>query len=143
MECARGFVASSRAMQELYRNDYMTVVEDNGWITLGWTREEPNDEHSVGTSKEVTKALDALLPQASGKYLILVDLMCVKKTFPRATAAYTQWLLSHRDRIKAGAFATGSFLLRAGVSAAMLIPGLTMKGFSKLEDAKAFLKSKE
>jgi hypothetical protein len=74
--------------------------------------------------------------------LVLVDLMVVKKTFPRATAAYTQWLLGHRARIKAGAFATGSFMLRTAVSAAMLVPGLTMKGFSDLEDAKKFLRSK-
>jgi hypothetical protein len=131
-------------MPELYRNDYMTVTETDGQVTLSWNREEPNDEHSVGTAKEVTKALDAALAalKPDAKVLVLVDLMVVKKTFPRATAAYTQWLVGHRGRIKAGAFATGSFILRTAVSGAMLIPGLTMKGFSNLEDARAFLKSK-
>ena len=129
-------------MTELYRNDYMTVTEDAGWLTLAWTREEPSDEHSVVTAKAVTKALDAQLDRAVGKYLVLVDLMVVKKTFPRATAAYTQWLLSHRDRVKAGAFATGAFILRTAVSASMIIPGVTMKGFSNLVDAKAYLRAK-
>jgi hypothetical protein len=131
------------AMPELYRNDYMTVTENDGQVTLSWSREEPNDEHSVGTAKEVTKALDgALAANPDAKVLVLVDLMVVKKTFPRATAAYTQWLIGHRARIKAGAFATGSFILRTAVGAAMIIPGLTMKGFSNLEDARAFLRSK-
>jgi len=130
-------------MPELYRNDYMTVTETDGQVTLSWTVEEPNDEHSVGTARAVTKALDKALADNPGiKVLVLVDLMVVKKTFPRATAAYTQWMLGHRAQIKAGAFATGSFILRAAVSSAMLIPGLTMKGFSSLEDAKKFLASK-
>jgi len=130
-------------MPELYRNDYMTVTETDGQVILSWSREEPNDEHSVGTAKEVSKALDKALADHPGqKFLVLVDLMVVKKTFPRATAAYTQWLLGHRAQIKAGAFATGSFILRTAVSAAMIIPGLTMKGFSSLDDAKAFLRSK-
>ena len=134
---------SCAAMPELYRNDYMTVTETDGQVTLSWSREEPNDDHSVGTAKEVTKALDkALTDNPDAKVLVLVDLMVVKKTFPRATAAYTQWLVGHRSRIKAGAFATGSFILRTAVSGAMLIPGLTMKGFSNLDDARAFLKSK-
>lgn len=128
--------------EELYRNDYMTVTEDAGYLTLAWTREEPSDEHSVATAKAVAKALDSQLERAIGRYLVLVDLMVVKKTFPRATAAYTQWLLGHRDRVKAGAFATGAFFLRTAVSASMLIPGVTMKGFSNIEDAKAYLRSK-
>src|SRR4051794_18035770 len=132
-------------MPELYRNDYMTVTADEpqDWVILSWSREEPSDEHSVGTAKAVTAALDKALVEHPGrKMFVLVDLMVVKKTFPRATAAYTQWLLGHRADIKAGAFATGSFLLRTGVSAAMIVPGLTMKGFSDLEDAKKFLRSK-
>jgi hypothetical protein len=97
----------------------------------------------TGTIKADQAALDKALVEHPGKkVLVLVDLMVVKKTFPRATAAYTQWLLGHRSDIKAGAFATGSFLLRTGVSAAMIVPGLTMKGFSDLEDAKKFLRSK-
>ncbi|MGZ3417833.1 MAG: STAS/SEC14 domain-containing protein [Polyangiales bacterium] len=132
-------------MPELYRNDYMTVTADEpkDWVILSWSREEPSDEHSVGTAKAVQVALDkALVDHPNTNVLVLVDLMVVKKTFPRATASYTQWLLSHRSRIKAGAFATGSFLLRTAVSAAMIVPGLTMKGFSDLDDAKKFLRSK-
>ena len=130
-------------MPELYRNDYMTVTETDGQVTLSWTREEPSDEHSVGTAKAVTAALDKALSENPGiKVLVLVDLMVVKKTFPRAIAAYTQWLLGHRAQIKAGAFATGSFILRTAVSGAVIIPGLTMKGFSSLEDARAFLRSR-
>lgn len=130
-------------MPELYRNDYMTLVEADGQLTLSWSREEPNDEHALGTARAVTKALDDHMHHAQGKkFLVLVDLMVVGKTFPRATAAYTQWMLGHRDKIKAGAFATRSFLLRTAVSAAMIVPGLTMKGFSNLDDAGAFLKSR-
>ena len=130
-------------MPELYRNDYMTVTETDGQVTLSWTREEPSDEHSVGTAKQVTAALDKALAENPGiKVLVLVDLRVVKKTFPRATATYTQWLLGHRAQVKAGAFATGSFILRTAVSASMIIPGITMKGFKNLDDARAFLKSK-
>lgn len=129
--------------EELYRNDYMTVREDDGYLILAWTKEEPSDEHSVGTAKHVTAALDKNMERAAGrKFLVLVDLMCVSKTFPRATAAYTQWLLGHRAQVKAGAFATGSFILRTAVSASMIIPGITMKGFKNLDDAKAYLQSK-
>ena len=129
--------------EELYRNDYMTVTENDGWLILAWTKEEPDDTHSVGTAKAVAAALDAQIERAAGrKFLVLVDLMCVKKTFPRATAAYTQWLLGHRAHVKAGAFATGGFILRTAVSASMIIPGVTMKGFSTLEDAKSYLRSK-
>lgn len=130
-------------MPELYRNDYMTVTADEGWVILSWSREEPSDEHSVETAKAVQKALEAEMGAHKGeKFLVLVDLTVVKKTFPRATAAYTQWLLGHRDQIKAGAFATKSFMLRTAVSAAMLVPGLTMKGFADLDEAKKFLRSK-
>ncbi len=136
-------MAEMNEKTELYRNDYMTVIHEAGHLILAWTREEPNDEHATATAKEVTKALDAESAAHPGeKFYVLVDLTVVKKTFPRATATYTQWLIGHRDRIKAGAFATKSFMLRTAVSAAMLVPGLTMKGFADVHDAKAFLKSK-
>ena len=127
-------------MTELYRNDYMTVALDGVRLTLGWTREEPGDDHAVGTADAVKKALDAFLAQHAGeKYAVLVDLTPVKRTFPRAIAAYTTWLLGHRSNIRGGAFVTKSLMLRAGISAAVLVPGLTMKGFSDVDDARKFL----
>jgi hypothetical protein len=125
---------------ELYKNAYMTTYLDEGRITLQWNQEEPNDAHATETAKAVTAAMDAQLAQNPGiRVSVLVDLLVAKKTFPRATAAYTAWLLGHRHSIKGGAFVTKSMLLRASVSATLIVPGLTMKGFSDLDDAKAFL----
>lgn len=125
---------------ELYRNEYMQTTLDDGRITLHWDREEPNDAHATDTAKAVTAAMDAhLAKDPSIRVSVLVDLLCVKRTFPRATATYTTWLLGHRHAIKGGAFVTKSMLLRASVSATLIVPGLTMKGFSDLDDAKGFL----
>ncbi len=133
---------ASRTKTELLRNDYLTLTEDGETIVLGWHREEPDDNHSVATAEVVKKHLDAFVASHPGeRRKMLVDLLCVKKTFPRGTASYTGWLISHRALIRGGAFVTKSFLLRAGVSAAVLVPGLTMKGFSDLADANAFLAS--
>ncbi len=136
--------------RELFRNDYMTASLDDARLALSWQREEPSDDHSVETARKVTAALDALVLEAkesdakSGnakttKVAVLVDLMVVKRTFPRAIALYTAWLLKNRGHIRGGAFATKSLLLRAAISTAILVPGLTMKGFSDLDDAHAFL----
>lgn len=126
-------------MQELYRNDYMTATEDNGLVALVWTREEPNDDHAAGTARAVTQAMgDALAKTPGVKYSVLVDLVCVKSNFPRATMTYTQWLLGHRGILKGGAFATKSLLLRAGISTAVLVPGFTMKGYSDAGEARRF-----
>jgi len=125
---------------ELYRNDYMTVTLDGVRLTLGWTREEPGDDHAVKTADAVKKALDDFIAQHPGeKCTVMVDLTPVKRTFPRAIASYTTWLLGHRASIRGGAFVTKSLMLRAGISAAVLVPGLTMKGFSDVEDARKFL----
>lgn len=125
---------------ELYRNDHMQTTLEGGRITLRWSHEEPNDAHAVETAKAVTAAMDAQLAKdPSARVSVLVDLLVAKKTFPRATATYTAWLLGHRHAIKGGAFVTKSMLLRASVSATLIIPGLTMKGFSDLGDAEAFL----
>jgi hypothetical protein len=133
-------------VNELHRDDYMTVIYDEaggGSISLSWHREEPDDAHATQTAKTVTKVIgDFMNEHPEGKVAVLVDLMVVKKNFPRAIASYTGWLLSHRHRIRVGAFCTKSFLLRAGLTAAVLVPGLTMKGFGDLGDAKKFLKSK-
>lgn len=133
--------------RELYRNDYMTAslasAEEAGGarLVLAWQREEPSDDHSVETARKVAAALDAMVAEPNAaKFAVLVDLMVVKRTFPRAIALYTAWLLKNRAHIRGGAFATKSMLLRAAISTAILVPGLTMKGFSDLDDAKAFLK---
>jgi hypothetical protein len=41
--------------------------------------------------------------------------------------------------IRKGAFVTKSVLLRAAAGAAFLMPGLTMRGFSDLEQGRAFI----
>ena len=127
----------------------MTVTYDDGSaggggrVSLSWHREEPNDEHATRTAKTVSAVIDKWLDEhATDKVAVLVDLMVVRKNFPRAIASYTGWLLSHRSRIRVGAFATKSFLLRAGLTAAILVPGLTMKGFGDLDDAKKFLSAR-
>jgi hypothetical protein len=130
-------------MQELYRNDHVTVTEDAGLVAMVWGREEPSDDHAVGTARAITRALDehlATVP-STDRYSVLVDLVVVKKNFPRATLVFTQWLLGHRSVLKGGAFATKSFLLRAGISAAVLVPGFTMKGFTDADEARRFAKS--
>jgi hypothetical protein len=127
-------------MTELFRTDYLTVTLDGSLLTLGWSREEPSDEHSVATAKQTQAVLDKHLADNPGVRLrVLVDLMVVKKTFPRATAVYTAWLLSHRASVIGGAFATKSMIMRAFLAGAVLVPGITMKGFSDLGDAKKFL----
>ena len=132
--------APASTKTELLRTDYLTLTEDGERITLAWHREEPNDDHSVATAEVVKRHLDAFVAAHPGeKRKMLVDLLCVKKTFPRGTAAYTGWLIAHRAQIRGGAFVSKSLLLRAGVSAALLVPGLTMKGFSDLGEANAFL----
>ncbi len=126
---------------ELYRNEYMQATLDGDRITLHWDRQEPDDAHAAQTAQAVTAAIDAhqkTLP-AGARFSVLVDLLVVSKVFPRATAAYTTWLIGHRGVLRGGAFATKAMLLRASISAAVLIPGFTMKGFSNLEDAEAFL----
>jgi hypothetical protein len=133
-------------VSELHRDEYMTVTHDEangGQISLSWHREEPDDTHAAQTAKTVSKVIDDWMKaHPDDKVAVLVDLMVVKKNFPRAIASYTGWLLSHRSHIRVGAFATKSFLLRAGLTAAVLVPGLTMKGFGDLADAKKFLASK-
>ena len=125
---------------EIYRNDYMTTTVDGDRLTLHWDREEPNDAHAAQTARAVTAAIDAYLgSHAAERVAVLVDLLVVKKTFPRATATYTAWMLGHRARIRGGAFVTKSLILRASVAAALIVPGLTMKGFSDLREAEAFL----
>lgn len=137
------FVVIRRRVEELHRDDFMTVTFDAGRVSLSWQREEPNDDHAVATSKTVQAALDRWLDaHPDEKVAVLVDLMVVKKNFPRAIASFTGWLLSHRHRIKVGAFATKSFLLRAGLTTAILVPGLTMKGFGDVDSATKFLDSK-
>ncbi|GAC1553814.1 MAG: hypothetical protein NVS3B10_15430 [Polyangiales bacterium] len=127
-------------MNEIHRTEHMTVRFDAGRMTLAWTREEPDDAHAVETARGVKTALDGWLAEhPTEKIAVLVDLVVVKRNFPRAVAAYTAWLLGHRARITVGAFATKSFLLRAGLTAAVLVPGLTMKGFGDVRDAETFL----
>lgn len=128
-------------MTELYRNAYMTVVVEADLVSLVWTREEPGDDHAVQTATAVKESLDRhLAAHPTEKWRVLVDLTVVKRTFPRTIASYTGWLLGHRSSIRVGAFATKSFLLRAGLTTAVLVPGLTMKGFSDVGDARAFLR---
>ena len=125
---------------ELYRNEYMQATIDGDRITLHWDREEPDDAHAIQTARAVTAAIDERRKEhPNERFTVLVDLLVVKKTFPRATATYTAWLLGHRSVLRGGAFATKAMLLRASVAAALIIPGLTMKGFSDLQDAEAFL----
>ncbi|GAC1587622.1 MAG: hypothetical protein NVS3B20_15970 [Polyangiales bacterium] len=130
------------APHDLFHNDFMRLTVDANIITLVWDREEPSDDHSVQTAHLATAALNEYLAKyPSPRPAILVDLTAVKRNFPRATAAYATWLLVHRGAIRGGAFATKSFVLRAGISAAMLVPGLTMKGFSDAASAQAFVRA--
>ena len=74
------------------------------------------------TAKTVSKVIDDWMKaHPDDKVAVLVDLMVVRKNFPRAIAAYTGWLLSHRSHIRVGAFATKSFLLRAGLTAGGIV----------------------
>ena len=130
-------------MAEVLRNDYLAVTGEDDFLTLAWHKEEPDDAHATATAETVTGALEGLFAKdRNRRFRVLIDLIAVRKTFPRAIATYATWLVSHKGQIRAGAFATKSMLLRAAVSAAVLIPGLTMKGFSDLDQAKAFVASR-
>jgi hypothetical protein len=127
-------------MTELLRTDYMTATLDGALLTLAWQREEPNDDSSVATAKLVAEALDKLLAEKpQTRVRVLVDLTVVKKTFPRGTAAYTAWLLKRRANVIGGAFVTKSMIMRAFLAGAVLVPGITMKGFGDVADARAFV----
>lgn len=130
-------------MTELFASEYLTVtVDPRGLVSLVWSKEEPSDEHAVETAKKVTRALTDYAEANPGrKVSALIDLTPVKKNFPRAIAAYASWVTGHRDRLIGGGFATKSLILRASLTAASLIPGVSIKGFGKAEDARAFAES--
>ncbi|MFN7133508.1 MAG: hypothetical protein ACK4N5_15635 [Myxococcales bacterium] len=130
-------------MTELYRNDYMAATLDADLLTLAWRCEEPDDEHAVETVKQLTRALDAHLAASPGiKVNVLVDLVPVKRNYPKAVSTFSAWMLGKRHHVRAGAFATKSLMLRAALSAAALMPGLTAKGFSDAESALRFLRER-
>lgn len=129
-------------MRELFRDDYLVITEDEGVATLKWLQEEPDDAHAVATAGKVREVIEAELAREPKQSIAVVaDLTVVKRTFPRATAAYASLLLAHRDRVLGGAFATKSLLLRTAITAATLIPGTSIKGFSSADDAQRFARS--
>jgi hypothetical protein len=124
----------------LYRSEYLSVDVEGDLVTLAWSHEEPDDAHATETARQVTAVLEQYLGAHPGQPLrVLADLTVVKGSFPRASAAYTGWLLKHRAVVRAGAFATRNLLLRMALKAATLVPGLTMRGFSDAQAARAFL----
>ena len=127
-------------MTELYKNAYMVTSADADLVSLVWSREEPDDEHAAATAQAITVELSRFADAHPGQRIkFLLDLSVVSRTFPRATAGYASWMLGNRSRIKGVAFCTRSFLLRAGVSAALLVPGLKVKGFKDPDAARVFL----
>ena len=130
-------------MTELFKSEYLTVtVDPRGLVSMVWSAEEPSDDHAVQTAHAVTRALSGYADANPGrKVAAYIDLMPVKKNFPRAIAACAGWVKGHRERLTGAAFATRSLLLRASLSAAALIPGLSVKGFGKADDARRYAAS--
>lgn len=128
-------------MRDLYRNEYMAATLDENLLTLAWSREEPSDDNAVQTVEELTGALDEFLRnEPDTRVDVLIDLVAVRKNYPKAISAFSTWVLGKRHHVRAGAFATKSLLLRAALTAAAMMPGLTVKGFGDAESARKFLR---
>jgi len=131
-------------MAELFRSDFLTVSQEGDLVTLSWARDEPGDEHAQATARQVVAALDAHLKAHPGlRVRVLADRTRVKGNYPRAITVYTGWMLQHRNAFRAAAFATGNFLLRAGLKVATMVPGTVVKGFDDVEEARRFLQRLE
>jgi hypothetical protein len=127
-------------MNELYRNDFMSLVEDGETLTFVWQSEEPDDAHATETATHVRHVLEAFAEANRGKrYAVMIDLGPVERIFPRALATYAVSLVGHRASIRRGAFVSRRAVLRAAISSAFLVPGLSMKGFSDPARARAFV----
>ena len=110
-------------------------------LTIAWSREEPSDDNAVETVHQLTRALDDhLRNEPDTRVDVLIDLVVVRRNFPKAISAFSSWMLGKRHHVRAGAFATKSLLLRAALSAASMMPGLTAKGFGDAESARKFLR---
>lgn len=128
-------------MRDLYRNEYMAATLDETLLTIAWSREEPSDDNAVETVHQLTRALDDhLRNEPDTRVDVLIDLVVVRRNFPKAISAFSSWMLGKRHHVRAGAFATKSLLLRAALSAASMMPGLTAKGFGDAESARKFLR---
>ncbi len=128
-------------MRDLYRNEYMAATLDGTLLKIAWSREEPSDDNAVQTIQQLTRALDEhLRSEPDIKVDVLIDLVVVKKNYPKAISAFSSWMLGKRHHVRAGAFATKSLLLRAALSAASMMPGLTAKGFGDSDAALKFLR---
>jgi hypothetical protein len=127
-------------MSELYRNDFMTLAFDGETLSFVWQTEEPDDAHATETARRVNEILSAIAEANRDKrYKVMIDLGPVERIFPRALATYAKCLVGHRASIHRGAFVSRRAVLRAAVSSAFLVPGLSMKGFTDLGEARAFV----
>jgi hypothetical protein len=127
-------------VSELYRNAFMTLVEDEDTLSFVWQTEEPDDAHATETARHVGDVLGALAAANAGKrYRVMIDLGPVQRIFPRALATYAKSLVVYRASIRRGAFVSQRAVLRVAVSSAFLVPGLSMKGFADLTEARAFV----
>ena len=126
-------------MQELFRNPYMTATLAGDRVTLAWKQQEPDDDHAVATAQAVVKALESA--PAPRPFTVLVDVRPVSRPFPRATGLYARWLVDHRANVRAAAVVASSFLVRTAITAAVVLPGLKVRGFKDEREAEAYLGS--
>jgi hypothetical protein len=54
---------------------------------------------------------------------------------------YARWLVDHRANVRAAAVVASSFLVRTAITAAVVLPGLKVRGFKDEREAEAYLGS--
>lgn len=126
--------------QKIYVDEHLEIVLSNGVLHLAFLKTVPDEQLGVPMARAVTAALGNALAEVPDRSLqMLIDVMRVQRTAPRANAIFMDWVKRDWRLFRVVAFATSNVLLRSSLKVASLLPGINIHGFSTVEEAKGFL----
>jgi len=127
-------------MSEIFTDEHVTATLTDGVLHLAWAADVADDERGIALAHELTAALArALKSQPPGSIKMLVDLMPIRKSAPKANSIFLEWLRRDWRVFRVTAFASSNVLLRSSLKVASLVPGINVNGFATVDEARAFL----
>ncbi len=126
--------------KKIFDDEHLEIVLSDGILHLSFLKTVPDEQLGVPLARAVTAALAAELADVPDRSLqMLIDVMRVERTAPRANAIFMDWVKRDWRLFRAVAFATSNVLMRSSLKVASLLPGIRINGFATLEEAQAFL----
>jgi len=126
--------------KKIFDDEHLEIVLSDGILHLSFLKTVPDEQLGVPLARAVTAALAAELADVPDRSLqMLIDVMRVERTAPRANAIFMDWVKRDWRLFRAVAFATSNVLMRSSLKVASLLPGIRINGFASLEEARAFL----